>query len=111
MKCLVIDGPLTIITDKDIYFCLEYRTVKVKEREIELTPMEFDLLCLLLCNRKRVLTFEIISQQVWGEEYIDNSPKVINNLIGRLRQKLKVTPDAPEYIKNIRSVGYKFDSG
>lgn len=103
-------APLTIITDKDLYFCLEYRTIKVCEQEIELAPLEFDALYLFLSNKKRVLTFETIALRVWGDEYYDLSRKAVNNLICRLRVKLKTTPCAPNYIKNIHGIGYKFDS-
>jgi len=101
--------PLTIIIEKDLFFCLEYRTVKVKDQNIELSPLEFDALHLFLKNKKRVLTFEIISECVWGEEYIDTHPKNVNNLISRLRSKLKSTQDVPDYIQSIRGIGYKFD--
>ena len=101
--------PLTEILEGDLYFCLEERKVCVSGQEIELTAKEFDALRLLIMNRKRVLTFEMISYQVWGEEYIDITVKTIHNLMGRLRQKLKVMPDSFKYIRSIRGVGYKFD--
>lgn len=55
------------------------------------------------------MTFETISCQVWGEEYIGVSVKAIHNLMSRLRQKLQIKPDVPEYIVSIRGVGYKFE--
>lgn len=104
------DKPLTEIREGDLYFCLEERKVYVGGKEIELTAKEFDALHLLIINRKRVLTFETIAYQVWGEEYIDVTPKTIHNLLSRLRQKLQVTPDAPGYVVSVRGVGYKFDA-
>ena len=56
------------ILEGELYFCLEERKVYVSGQEIELTAKEFDALRLLIMNRKRVLTFEMISYQVWGEE-------------------------------------------
>lgn len=103
--------PLTEIWEGDLYFCLEERTVCISNREIELTAKEFDALHLLIVNRKRVLTFETIAYHVWGEEYIDVTPKTIHNLLSRLRQKLQIAPDTPEYIISVRGVGYKFDAG
>lgn len=103
--------PLTEIQEGDLYFCLEERTVRVCGQEIALTVKEFDALRLLLINRKRVLTFEMIAYQVWGEEYIDVTQKTIHNLFSRLRQKLQVTPESPKYIISVRDVGYKFDAG
>ena len=100
--------PLTEIWEGDLY-CLEERTVCVSGQEIELTAKEFDALHLLIVNRKRVLTFETIAYHVWGEEYIDVTPKTIHNLLSRLRQKLQIAPEAPEYVISVRGVGYKFD--
>lgn len=100
---------LTEIREGDLYFCLEERTVCVSGQEIELTAKEFDALHLLIVNRKRVLTFETIAYHVWGEEYIDVTPKAIHNLLSRLRQKLQIAPEAPEYVISVRGVGYKFD--
>lgn len=102
---------LTEIQEGNLYFCLEERSVCVEGRKIELTVKEFDALHLLIINRKRVLTFETIAYQVWGEEYIDVTPKTIHNLMSRLRQKLQVDPSGPEYVKSVRGVGYKFDAG
>ena len=56
-----------------------------------------------------VLTFETIAYHVWGEEYIDVTPKTIHNLLSRLRQKLQIAPEEPEYVISVRGVGYKFD--
>ena len=101
--------PLTEIQEGDLYFCLKERTVCVSSQEIELTAKEFDALHLLIVNRKRVLTFETIAYHVWGEEYIDVTPKTIHNLLSRLRQKLQIAPEEPEYVISVRGVGYKFD--
>jgi DNA-binding response OmpR family regulator len=57
-----------------------------------------------------VLTFENIAVKVWGEEYIDITPKTVHNLMSRLRQKLRVAPDAPDYIASVRAVGCKFNA-
>ena len=101
--------PLTEIREGDLYFFFFVRTVCVSGQEIELTAKEFDALHLLIVNRKRVLTFETIAYHVWGEEYIDVTPKTIHNLLSRLRQKLQIAPEAPEYVISVRGVGYKFD--
>ncbi|WP_236756997.1 helix-turn-helix domain-containing protein [Acutalibacter muris] len=57
------------------------------------------------------MTFETIAYHVWGEEYIDVTPKTIHNLLSRLRQKLQIAPEAPEYVISVRGIGYKFDAG
>ncbi|NBH85101.1 DNA-binding response regulator [bacterium C-53] len=105
----VNENPLTIIDIGALHFCLEYRSVEIQGQEIELTAKEFDILALLILNPRRVFTYEMISDIVWKEEYNEYSRKAINNHISNLRRKLKTTPDIPNYIKSVHSVGYKFE--
>ncbi len=106
-----VDQPLTEIREGDLYFCLELHKVCVGDTEIELTVKEFDALYLLISNRNRILTFETLALQIWGEEYIDITTKTIHNLMSRVRHKLQVSPDARNYIVCVRGIGYKFDAG
>lgn len=100
---------LTIITTEDMYFCLEYRTVEVRGQRIDLTAKEFDLLTQLITHPKRVYTYEMLTDLLWGELYNYYSRKAIISHISNLRKKLMVQPDVPDYIVSVRSVGYKFD--
>lgn len=104
------DSQLTEICVGKLDFCLESRTVRVCEVEIDLTAKEFDIFALLIMNSSRVFTYEMIMDIVWHEEYDYYSRKAINNHISNLRKKLKIAPDLPEYIKSIHSVGYKFNT-
>ena len=101
-----VDQPLTEIREGELYFCLELRKVCVGDTEVELTVKEFDALYLLISNRNRILTFETLARQIWGEEYVDITAKTIHNLMSRVRHKLHVNPSGPEYIQSIRGVGY-----
>ena len=103
------ETPLTIVTVNDLYFCLEYRTLEVQGRKVELTGKEFDIFALLISHPKRVFTFEMIMDLVWGEEYSQFTRKTLINHMSSLRRKLRVSPDAPNYIVNLHGVGYKFD--
>lgn len=104
------EQPLTEIQEGGLYFYPELRKVCVGNTEIELTVKEFDALYLLISNRNRILTFETLARQIWGEEYIDITTKTIHNLMSRVRHKLQVSPDARNYIVCVRGVGYKFNS-
>ena len=105
-----INQPLTEIQEGKLYFCLELRKVCVDDTEIELTVKEFDALYLLISNRNRILTFETLACQIWGEEYIDITTKTIHNLMSRVRHKLQVSSNIHNYIVCVRGVGYKFDA-
>ena len=72
-------NPLTEIQEGEIYLCLEHRTVKVRERIINLTSKEFDILALLIANPKRVFTYELITDLVWKEDCDFYSRKAIHN--------------------------------
>lgn len=106
-----VDQPLTEIREGELYFCLELHKVCVGDTEAELTVKEFDALHLLISNRNRILTFETLAIQIWGEEYIDITAKTIHNLMSHLRYKLQVAPNTRNYIVCVRGVGYKFDAG
>lgn len=100
--------PLTIITVKDLSFCLEHRSVEIAGVSIELTEKEFDILALLIMNQRQVFTHEMIMNAVWHEDVSFYSPKAITTHISNLRKKLKTDSDVPEYIKSVRGIGYKF---
>lgn len=67
---------------------LDKRTVFNKEREIILTTLEFDLLEVFLNNIGRTFSREDIINIIWGDNYYGNN-RVVDDLIRRLRQKLK----------------------
>ena len=97
------------IEKDDLFFSLEQRLVMIQNKVIALTAKEFDILALLIRHPKRVFTYEMITELVWEEEYASFSRKAVNNHVSNLRQKLKVSPDVPDYIKSVYGVGYKFD--
>lgn len=106
---LVFETPLTIIDIKDIYFCLEHRSVEVCGHSLKLTAKEFDLLALLILNPKRVFTYEMIADLVWHDDYTFCSRKAISNHISNIKKKIYAISDAHKYIVSVHGVGYKFD--
>lgn len=104
------EKPLTIITYHDIFMCVEYRKLFLKGKEIELTRKEFDLLHLLLSSIGRVYTHEQIYRHVWVDE-TDNvsADHAVWGMVSRVRKKLRSAPDALDYIKTVRDVGYCID--
>ena len=100
---------LTEIQAENLYFCLENRLVYICETEIMLTVKEFDIFALLIMNPRRVLTYDMIIDLVWHENLDYYSHRAINNHVSNLRHKLKVTPETPDYIRSVHSIGYKFN--
>jgi DNA-binding response OmpR family regulator len=84
------------------------RIVKVKNKEIILTPKEYDLLCLLISSRGSVLSREEIKNHLWKESKIYSWSRVIDVHIQHLRQKIEDNPSDPEYIITVSGIGYRF---
>ncbi len=83
------------------------RVVKVKNKEIILTPKEYDLLCLLVSNRGAVVSREDIKRHLWKESKIYSWSRVIDVHIQHLRQKIEDNPSEPEYIITVSGIGYR----
>lgn len=65
----------------------EKRSVKEKDKEIDLTSKEFDLLMLFIKNPSRAFSREQILNKIWGEDYFGND-RVVDDLMRRLRKKV-----------------------
>ena len=81
------------------------REVLVKNHLVDLTYKEYELLLYLFENSSRVVSRDELLNQIWGYEY-DGESRTLDIHIRTLRQKLG--PLGAEYIKTIRSVGYRF---
>ncbi len=81
--------------------------VNLKEKPVELTAKEFDLLLALLKAEGRVLTRESLLEKVWGYDATLNiETRTVDMHIGQLRKKLKHEAGR---ILTVKSVGYRFD--
>ncbi|HAK88597.1 MAG: DNA-binding response regulator [Nitrospirae bacterium GWC2_46_6] len=96
------------ITIGDLSIDCKRRVVRIKNREIILTPKEYDLLSLLVENRGSVVGREQIKKHLWKESKIYSWSRVIDVHIQHLRQKIETNPAEPEYIITISGIGYKF---
>lgn len=84
------------------------RTVKVYDREVKLTPIEFDLLYLLASHPGQVFATDDIFEKVWKEKSFGMSNTVMVH-IRRLRGKVEIDPRNAQIIKTVWGVGYKID--
>jgi len=84
---------------------LARRLVTVEEREVQLTPTEYDILRALVMHAGKVITHRHLLRQVWGEGYDDMHILRVN--ISNLRHKLEPDPSRPIYIQTEPGVGYR----
>ncbi|NPV57528.1 MAG: response regulator transcription factor [Anaerolineae bacterium] len=82
-------------------------TVKLAEREIYLTPMEFNLLALLMASAGRVLTREQIVDNLSASGFA-GLERTLNVHVRNLRAKIEQDPENPHFIETVFGVGYRF---
>ncbi len=86
------------------------RTVQVKNRDVRLTPKEFDLLVYLARHPGKVMTHRALLGAVWGQSSIQQ-PEYLRVFVGHLRKKLEPDENAAHYILTEPWVGYRFEPG
>lgn len=85
------------------------RKLTVREKEVNLTAKEFDLLLLLATNPGKVFTREELLETIWGYEYFGDL-RTVDVHIRRLREKIERDSSQAEYILTKWGVGYYFKS-
>lgn len=98
-----------LICDQNFLVSIEHRKVFIKGRLVDLSYLEFEILRYLMEYQGKPRSYRQIFAHVWGDEYMDNSKATLWAHIKRLRVKLQISPELPEYITTIRSHGYSFD--
>ena len=102
-------GHQTIILLNEIQVDIEKAIVKKKEKEINLSALEYKLLTLFIDHRGKLLTRDQLLDEIWniaGDFVNDNT---ITVYIKRLREKIEDDPTNPKIIKTVRGLGYRMD--
>jgi DNA-binding response OmpR family regulator len=76
---------------------------------IDLSALEFKLLTAFVRSRGRVLTREQLLDAAWGRD-VSLNDRVVDNHIVSLRRKIEPDPERPQFLVNIRGLGYRFDA-
>ena len=92
-----------LVLNKDTQECI------YNEKELVLTPIEFNILWILCENRGQVISSEKLFEQVWGEKYFKNSNNTVMVHIRHLREKMSDTTGRTDFIKTVWGVGYKIE--
>lgn len=94
-----------IIEIDDLRIDKSYHQAMLRERILELSPKEYDLLLYFIHNKNQALTREMILNGVWGYDYFGGL-RTVDTHVKRLRQKLD---DYGDMITTIRGTGYRFE--
>lgn len=98
-KKLLVYGDLTINP-------LEY-WVKIKGKDIKMSPKEFNLLLMLSGKPGRIFTREEILDRVWGYD-VALETRTVDVHIRKLRLKIESNPNEPKFIETVKGIGYRF---
>ncbi|NLU52171.1 MAG: response regulator transcription factor [Clostridiaceae bacterium] len=96
-----------VLTAGDIKIDVERHEVYKGDQKLDLTLKEFELLKILMQNRGKVMTREVLLEKVWGFDYYGET-RTVDVHIRYLRQKIENDDSKPEYIETVRGVGYRF---
>jgi DNA-binding response OmpR family regulator len=86
----------------------DLKKVTVDGEEVKMTPIEYNILLLLMKNKGKVFSISQIYESIWNEEAIgaDNTVAVH---IRHIREKIEINPKEPRYLKVVWGVGYKLE--
>lgn len=86
----------------------ELKEVTVEGEVVKLTPIEYNILLLLVKNQGKVFSIDQIYESIWNEDAIgaDNTVAVH---IRHIREKIEINPKEPKYLKVVWGVGYKIE--
>ena len=86
----------------------DLKEVSVDGESVRLTPIEYNILLLLMKNQGRVFSINQIYESIWNEEAIgaDNTVAVH---IRHIREKIEINPKEPRYLKVVWGIGYKIE--
>jgi two-component system alkaline phosphatase synthesis response regulator PhoP len=81
---------------------------KKKDKKLEFTPLEFQMLKLFIQKKEQVISRDDFLDKIWGEENTYVSLRTVDSHIANIRKKIEEDPSHPKHIISIRGVGYKF---
>lgn len=101
---LQVQGERPIFRTGDLSVDLVRRTVRVGEREVKLSPKEYDLLRVLVQHAGKVLTHRFLLKELWDEL---TDAQYLRVYVRQLRQKIEADPERPQFVLTETGIGYR----
>jgi len=101
---LQVQGERPVFRTGDLSVDLVRRIVRVGEREIKLSPKEYDLLRVLVQHAGKVLTHRFLLKELWDEL---TDAQYLRVYVRQLRQKIEVDPERPQFVLTETGIGYR----
>ena len=84
------------------------KEVTVDGENVKLTPIEYNILLLLVKNKGKVFSINQIYESIWEEDAIA-ADNIVAVHIRHIREKIEINPKEPKYLKVVWGVGYKIE--
>lgn len=97
-----------VFNDGDLEVNIKYFDVIKNGIKIKLTPSEFKILKVLISNRGKILSRDILVEKSFGIDF-DGIDRTVDVHIKNIRQKIEDNPKDPQYIQTVYGMGYKFN--
>jgi two-component system, OmpR family, KDP operon response regulator KdpE len=101
---LQVQGERPVFRAGDLSVDLVRRIVKVGEKEIKLSPKEYDLLRVLVQHAGKVLTHRFLLKELWDEL---TDAQYLRVYVRQLRQKIEADPERPQFVLTETGIGYR----
>jgi two-component system KDP operon response regulator KdpE len=101
---LQVHGERPIFQVGDLSVDLVRRHVKVEDKEVKLSPKEYDLLRLLVQHAGKVLTHKFLLRELWDEP---TDTQYLRVYVRQLRRKIEKDPERPQYLLTETGIGYR----
>ncbi|MCA1358885.1 response regulator transcription factor [Bradyrhizobium sp. IC3069] len=105
---LQVKGERPVFRTGDLSVDLVRRIVKVGDREVKLSPKEYDLLRVLVQHAGKVLTHRFLLKELWDEL---TDAQYLRVYVRQLRQKIEADPEQPQYVLTETGIGYRLKAG
>jgi two-component system, OmpR family, KDP operon response regulator KdpE len=101
---LQVQGERPIFRVGDLSVDLVRRIVRIGEREVKLSPKEYELLRLLVQHAGKVLTHRFLLKELWSDL---TDAQYLRVYVRQLRQKIEADPQRPQYVLTETGIGYR----
>jgi two-component system, OmpR family, KDP operon response regulator KdpE len=101
---LQVHGERPIFKVGDLSVDLVRRHVKVEDKDVKLSPKEYDLLRLLVQHAGKVLTHKFLLRELWDEP---TDTQYLRVYVRQLRRKIEKDPERPQYLQTETGIGYR----
>ena len=101
---LQVHGERPVFHSGELSVDLVRRIVKVGEKEVKLSPKEYDLLRVMVQHAGKVLTHRFLLRELWDES---TDSQYLRVYVRQLRQKIEIDPERPQYVLTETGIGYR----